>query len=140
MRSNEFDGCIAWVVAADMGYGHQRAVYPLRGIAEEGIIVVGKNDAASKTERQLWTRLLGCLRGPIARARHSGDRQTDFPNARLAAAHPFILPQPQPLPSDISSGTPFFPHPPGLVCGHAGACGRYPPPDRNFVLCAGNRR
>jgi hypothetical protein len=48
----------AWVVAADMGYGHRRAVHPLRGIAEDGILVVGKNDAASKGERNLWLRLL----------------------------------------------------------------------------------
>ncbi len=66
--ANESDSCAAWVVAADMGYGHQRAVYPLRGIAEEGIIVVGKNDAASNTERQLWTRLLAAY-GAISRAR-----------------------------------------------------------------------
>jgi len=25
----------AWVVSADMGYGHQRAVYPLINIAED---------------------------------------------------------------------------------------------------------
>jgi len=67
-RTSEFDGCAAWVVAADMGYGHQRAVYPLRGIAQEGIIVVGKNDAASKTERQLWSRLLAVY-GALSRAR-----------------------------------------------------------------------
>jgi hypothetical protein len=62
------NGVKAWVVAADMGYGHQRAVYPLRDIAEEGIIVVGKNDAASKSERQLWSRLLAGY-GAISRAR-----------------------------------------------------------------------
>ena len=28
----------AWVVAVDMGYGHQRAAYPFRDIAYEGII------------------------------------------------------------------------------------------------------
>jgi hypothetical protein len=28
----------AWVVAVDMGYGHQRAAYPFRDIACEGII------------------------------------------------------------------------------------------------------
>jgi hypothetical protein len=49
----------AWVVSADMGYGHQRAVHPLRDRAEEGIISVGKNDAASSLERRLWSQLLG---------------------------------------------------------------------------------
>lgn len=48
----------AWVVSADMGYGHQRAVYPLKNIAEEGIITVGSSEAVSKTEKKLWKRLL----------------------------------------------------------------------------------
>jgi hypothetical protein len=48
----------AWVVSADMGYGHQRAVYPLRDIAEEGIITVGSSEAVSKAEQKLWKRLL----------------------------------------------------------------------------------
>jgi hypothetical protein len=49
----------AWVVSADMGYGHQRAVHPLRRFAEGGIITVGKTDATSASERRLWSRLLG---------------------------------------------------------------------------------
>jgi hypothetical protein len=48
----------AWVVSADMGYGHQRAVYPLRHIAEDGIITVGSSEAISKAEKKLWKRLL----------------------------------------------------------------------------------
>jgi hypothetical protein len=48
----------AWVVSADMGYGHQRAVYPLKDIAEEGIINVGSSGAVSKAEKKLWKRLL----------------------------------------------------------------------------------
>lgn len=48
----------AWVVSVDMGYGHQRAVYPLRDIAEEGIITVGSSETISKTEKKLWKRLL----------------------------------------------------------------------------------
>jgi hypothetical protein len=58
----------AWVVAADMGYGHQRAVYPLRTIAEGGIITVGRNDAASRAEKRLWSRMLMAYEG-ISRAR-----------------------------------------------------------------------
>jgi hypothetical protein len=54
---NEFNNK-AWVVAADMGYGHQRAVYPLKHIAEEGIITVGSSEAVSKAEQKLWKRLL----------------------------------------------------------------------------------
>jgi len=41
-----------------MGLGHKRAVYPLRGIAEGGILSVGENDAASPAEKQLWQKLL----------------------------------------------------------------------------------
>lgn len=48
----------AWVVSADMGYGHQRAVFPLKEIAEEGLITVGKNDNSSEREKKQWTRLL----------------------------------------------------------------------------------
>ena len=48
----------AWVVSADMGYGHQRAVYALKDIAEEGIITVGSSGAVSKAEKKLWKRLL----------------------------------------------------------------------------------
>ncbi|MCK5571455.1 MAG: hypothetical protein KAJ12_01785, partial [Bacteroidetes bacterium] len=49
----------AWVISADMGYGHRRAVHPLRGIAEDGVLVVGKNDGALESEKQLWSRALG---------------------------------------------------------------------------------
>ncbi|MGE5682904.1 MAG: DUF6938 domain-containing protein [Bacillota bacterium] len=48
----------SWVVSADMGYGHQRAIYPLRDIAEEGTIVVGNNDSAPQSEKKLWRRML----------------------------------------------------------------------------------
>ncbi len=54
---NDFDKK-AWIVSADMGYGHQRAVYPLREIAEDGIITVGSSEAVSKAEKKLWKRLL----------------------------------------------------------------------------------
>ncbi len=48
----------AWVVSADMGYGHQRAVYALRDIAEERILNVGKSEATSSSEKKLWARIL----------------------------------------------------------------------------------
>jgi hypothetical protein len=48
----------AWVVTADMGYGHQRAVHPLKDIAENGIITVGSEHAANKNEEKLWKRVL----------------------------------------------------------------------------------
>jgi hypothetical protein len=48
----------AWIVTADMGYGHARAVDPLRTISQEEIITVGKTGAGSPAERRLWRRLL----------------------------------------------------------------------------------
>ncbi len=48
----------AWVITADMGYGHQRAVHPLRDVAEDGIITVGSGQAASRNEEKLWKRVL----------------------------------------------------------------------------------
>jgi hypothetical protein len=48
----------AWVVSADMGYGHQRAVFPLKDIAEDGLITAGKNDNSTEKEKKQWTRLL----------------------------------------------------------------------------------
>lgn len=42
-----------------MGYGHQRAVYPFKNIAEEKIITVGSEDASTPNEKKLWKRVLG---------------------------------------------------------------------------------
>jgi hypothetical protein len=41
-----------------MGYGHQRAVYSLNSIAEEGLITIGKNDNSSEKEKKQWARFL----------------------------------------------------------------------------------
>ncbi len=41
-----------------MGYGHQRAIYPLKLIAKDEIINVGSNSNASKNEEKLWKRVL----------------------------------------------------------------------------------
>lgn len=41
-----------------MGYGHQRAVAPLKDYAEGGIITVGDSSAISKSERRAWKRML----------------------------------------------------------------------------------
>jgi hypothetical protein len=49
----------AWIVTADMGYGHQRAIYPLRDMSEEGVIAVGSSGATSASEKKLWKRVLG---------------------------------------------------------------------------------
>ena len=43
-----------WVVAADMGYGHQRAAYPLKDIAYEGIINANSDKMISEKEKKIW--------------------------------------------------------------------------------------
>lgn len=47
-----------WLVSADMGYGHQRAVFPLKNLSVNGVITVGTTEAASKSEKKLWKRIL----------------------------------------------------------------------------------
>jgi hypothetical protein len=47
----------AWVATADMGLGHQRAAYPLRDIAEGGLITLGKAENNTNGEAKLWDRL-----------------------------------------------------------------------------------
>jgi len=49
----------AWVVSAEMGYGHHRAVHPFSMLAEREIISVGRDGAVTPAERKLWNRLLG---------------------------------------------------------------------------------
>jgi hypothetical protein len=44
----------AWVVAVDMGYGHQRAAYPFRDIAHEGIITANTGAMVDDDERKRW--------------------------------------------------------------------------------------
>ena len=45
---------VAWVISANMGLGHQRAAYPLKDIAYEGIYLFGEEAIDSKKERLLW--------------------------------------------------------------------------------------
>jgi hypothetical protein len=40
-----------------MGLGHQRAAYPLRDIAEEGLMTLGRAENTSPSEHKLWERL-----------------------------------------------------------------------------------
>jgi len=47
----------AWVISVDMGYGHQRAAYPLKDIAFERIINANSDKIISKKERNVWDRL-----------------------------------------------------------------------------------
>jgi hypothetical protein len=47
-----------WVVAADMGYGHQRAVYPFREFAYTGIVNAGDTTDVTDSERNQWKTYL----------------------------------------------------------------------------------
>src|SRR4030042_4633672 len=49
----------AWVVTVDMGYGHQRASYPLYEIAYERILTANSDKIVSPKEKRLWHRARG---------------------------------------------------------------------------------
>ncbi|PIN80938.1 hypothetical protein COV13_02775 [Candidatus Woesearchaeota archaeon CG10_big_fil_rev_8_21_14_0_10_32_9] len=46
----------AWVMSADMGYGHQRAAYPLKDIATERIINSNSDKIVSKEDKKTWIK------------------------------------------------------------------------------------
>jgi len=46
----------AWVVTADMGFGHQRAAHALSHLAEERVLVAGSPDTTDPEEAQVWRR------------------------------------------------------------------------------------
>jgi len=45
---------LAWVVTVDMGYGHQRATYPLNDIAYQGIISANNYQGIPKADLKTW--------------------------------------------------------------------------------------
>ena len=47
----------AWVVTADMGFGHQRAAHGLSYLAEGGVITAGTPEATDADEARFWQRL-----------------------------------------------------------------------------------
>lgn len=47
----------AWVVAVDMGYGHQRAAYPFRDMAYDGIITANAGAIVDPAEWRRWITL-----------------------------------------------------------------------------------
>ena len=48
-----------WLVSADMGYGHQRAIYPLKALAKGGGIINANNSPESTAkEKRLWKEML----------------------------------------------------------------------------------
>jgi hypothetical protein len=57
-RKEKADAVKAWVATADMGLGHQRAAYPLRDIAEGGLMTLGRaGQNISTSEQKTWERL-----------------------------------------------------------------------------------
>lgn len=44
----------AWVVTVDMGYGHQRAAYPLSDLAYNGVITMNRYAGLPAEERRVW--------------------------------------------------------------------------------------
>jgi hypothetical protein len=47
-----------WLISADMGYGHYRAIYPLHEVAYKGYILNANNmPDSSPKEKRLWSRI-----------------------------------------------------------------------------------
>ncbi|MEM4259876.1 MAG: hypothetical protein QXG00_01420 [Candidatus Woesearchaeota archaeon] len=46
----------AWVITADMGYGHQRAANPLQDIAYERIITANSDKLISEKDQRIWRK------------------------------------------------------------------------------------
>jgi hypothetical protein len=55
-RKRGFEVRKAWVVSVDMGYGHQRAAYPLKDIAYERIITANSDKLVTPREKKLWKK------------------------------------------------------------------------------------
>ncbi len=53
------DHARAWVVSADMGFGHQRAAHGLAHLAEGGILTAGSPEITAPDEVRFWRRLTG---------------------------------------------------------------------------------
>jgi uncharacterized protein DUF6938 len=49
----------AWVVSADMGFGHQRAAHGLSHLAQGGVLVAGSPEVTDPAEVRFWRRLTG---------------------------------------------------------------------------------
>ncbi|MBD3309775.1 hypothetical protein GF351_01000 [Candidatus Woesearchaeota archaeon] len=46
----------AWVISVDMGYGHQRAAYPLKDVAYDRIITANSDKLTTRKEEKQWKR------------------------------------------------------------------------------------
>ncbi len=45
----------AWIVSVSMGYGHDRAAYPLKDFAHEGIVAANDYEGIPISDRNLWS-------------------------------------------------------------------------------------
>lgn len=54
MKQKNSDERKAWIISVDMGYGHQRAAYPLKDIAYERIITANSDKTVSLEDHRLW--------------------------------------------------------------------------------------
>jgi hypothetical protein len=52
------DSLRAWVVAADMGFGHQRAAHSLGHLAEGGVLTAGSPETTDPDEARFWRRMI----------------------------------------------------------------------------------
>src|SRR5208337_1312348 len=50
-------GTKVWLVTVNMGYGHQRASYPLRSIAYKGIITANDYPGMPQSDKDVFTSL-----------------------------------------------------------------------------------
>jgi hypothetical protein len=46
----------AYIISVDMGYGHQRAAYPLKGLAPDRIITANNDPIVPDSDKVLWER------------------------------------------------------------------------------------
>ncbi len=58
-----------WLVAADMGLGHQRAAYPLKELSGGQVITAGSPEYASAREKKQWKRMRTLYEG-LSRINH----------------------------------------------------------------------
>ena len=50
----------AWVIAVNMGYGHQRTAYPLSKLAFGGKVINANNyEGISESDRKIWEKAKG---------------------------------------------------------------------------------
>jgi len=81
----------AWVIAVTMGYGHQRAAYPLKDIAHEGIITANDYPGIPKKDQRVWKQSRSFYEF-ISRLKHIpliGEGIFDFYDKHFQSIDPF---------------------------------------------------